>query len=75
MTPFSNLGLASLALWVISTFLAFAINASPFPIALAVLSIVLACLAAHRGSKWWLLIPLGIVAETILLLLVAFEAN
>jgi hypothetical protein len=76
MTLSSNLGIASLALWIVSTFLLFRVNASPYPIiTLAVLSIVFALLAANRGRKWWLLIPLAIVAEAILLFILASEAS
>jgi hypothetical protein len=48
---------------------------SPFNLVFTVISCLLGFLAAHQGSKWWLVVPLTIIAVAAGLLYVGFHAT
>ena len=68
MTPSVKLGIASVVL------VAGGALPSPLNAAFAVISCVLGFLAAHRGSRLWLVVPCTIIALVGFLLNIGFHA-
>jgi hypothetical protein len=68
MTRSVKLGVASVVL------VAGCVLPSPLNIVFAVISCVLASLAAHRGSKWWLFVPCAVIGLTAVLIYIGFHA-
>jgi len=68
MTDSAKLGVVAIILWAGGTILAFRAP-PPAGFALSFISFVLGCLAAWRGSKWWLAVPFAMLVELCLGLL------
>ena len=73
MTDSGKIGVVAIILWAGGTVLAFRAP-PPAGFMLSFISFVLACLAAWRGSKWWLTLPFGMLVEMCFGLLLAFHA-
>ena len=73
MTRSVNLGVVSLTLVALSVPLLG--SNTPFSFVFAVISCVLAFLAAQQGSKWWLAIPCTIIVVFGFLMWVGFHAS
>jgi hypothetical protein len=71
MTDSGRIGVAAVILWAGGTVLAFRAP-PPMGLALSFISFVLACLAAWRGSRWWLTVPFAMLVEMCMGLLFAF---
>ncbi len=62
MTDSGKIGVGAMILWVIGTGLAFrGLTFQGF--LLLLISFVLGCLAAMKGNKWWLILPLLLMME------------
>jgi len=75
MTRSVKLGVASLALVALSATPPIAGSHTPFSFVFAVISCVLAFLAAQQGSKWWLAVPCILIVVFGLLMWVGFHAS
>jgi 4-amino-4-deoxy-L-arabinose transferase-like glycosyltransferase len=75
MTRSNKLGLASFV-FMVATPAAIVVSPNlPFAFVFAVLSCVLALLAAQQGRRWWLAIPALIVAGGTLLVYIGWHAR
>jgi hypothetical protein len=72
MTDSGKIGVVAIILWAGGTVLAFRAP-PPAGFLLSFISFVLACLAAWRGSKWWLTVPFAMLVELCLGLLLALR--
>ena len=68
MTRSVKLGIASVVL------VAGSVLPSPLNVVFAAISCVLGFLAAHQGSRWWLVVPCTIMALGGFLLFIGFHA-
>jgi hypothetical protein len=73
MTDAGKIGVVAVILWAGGTVLAFRAP-PPAGFVLSFISFILACLAAWRGSRWWLAIPFAMLVEMCLGLLFALHA-
>ena len=69
MNRSAKIGIASLILITGS------VLPSPFGLVCAVISCLLGFIAAHEGSKWWLLVPFTTITAVAALLYVGFHAT
>jgi hypothetical protein len=72
MSDGRKIGIVALILWAGGTILAFQAP-PPMGFVLSFISFVLGCLAAWKGSKWWLILPFSMLVELCLGLSVAFR--
>lgn len=72
MSDSGKIGVAALILWVGGTVLALRAP-EPAGLAMTAISFILACLAAWKGSRWWLTMPFGMIIELFFGLSVAFR--
>jgi hypothetical protein len=73
MSDSGKLGVVAVILWVGGTVLALRAP-EPAGIVLTIMSFALACLAAWKGSRWWLTVPFAMVVEMCFGLTAAFGA-
>jgi hypothetical protein len=73
MSDSAKIGVVALLFWLGGTLLALRAP-EPAGLAMTAISFVLGCLAAWRGSRWWLALPLAMLVELCLGLLLAFHA-
>ena len=72
MSDARKIGIVALILWAGGTVLGFQAP-PPMGFVLSFISFVLGCLAAWRGSKWWLILPFSMLVELCLGLSLAFR--
>jgi hypothetical protein len=73
MSDGRKIGIVALILWVGGTVLAFRAP-EPAGLVLTAFSFILGCLAAWKGSKWWLTVPFAMLVELCLGLIVGLRA-
>lgn len=73
MNDSGKIGVVALLLWAGGTVLAFRAP-PPMGFVLSIISFVLGCIAASRGSKWWLGLPFALLVELCLGLFVGLRA-
>jgi hypothetical protein len=66
-----KLGVVAVLLWLGGTVLAFQAP-PPMGFGLSAIAFILGCLAAWRGSRWWLILPFSMLVELCLGLSLAF---
>jgi hypothetical protein len=62
MSDSGKIGVVALVLWLGGTVLALRAP-PPMGFALSFISFVLGCIAAWRGSRWWLTLPFAMLIE------------
>lgn len=72
MNDSAKIGVVALLFWVGGTVLALRAP-EPAGLLMTAISFVLGCLAAWKGSRWWLTVPFAMLVELCLGLLVAFH--
>jgi hypothetical protein len=72
MSDSGKIGVVALLLWLGGTVLALRAP-EPAGLVLTAFSFVLGCLAAWKGSRWWLTVPFGMLVELCFGLSVAFR--
>jgi hypothetical protein len=72
MSDSGKLGVVALILWLGGTVLALRAP-PPMGLVLSFISFILGCLAAWRGSRWWLILPFSMLVELCLGLSLAFR--
>ena len=73
MSDGARIGIVALLLWLGGTVLAFRAP-PPMGFVLSAISFVLGCLAAWKGSRWWLTLPFAMLVEMCLGLIVGLRA-
>ncbi|HXS11364.1 MAG TPA: hypothetical protein VN734_01560 [Acidobacteriaceae bacterium] len=73
MSDAAKIGIVAVILWAGGTILAFRAP-PPTGFALSFIAFVLCCIAAWRGSKWWLTLPFAMLVELCLGLFVGLRA-
>jgi hypothetical protein len=73
MSDSGKVGVVAVLLWVGGTVLAFQAP-PPMGFGLSVISFALGCIAAWKGSRWWLTLPFAMLVELCLGLLVGLGA-
>ena len=73
MSDSGKIGVVALLLWLGGTVLAFQAP-PPMGFVLSFIAFVLGCIAAWRGSKWWLGLPFALLVELCLGLIVGLRA-
>jgi hypothetical protein len=73
MSDSGKIGVVAVLLWLGGTVLALRAP-EPAGLALTAVSFFLGCIAAWRGSRWWLTVPFAMLVELFLGLVVAFHA-
>lgn len=73
MSDSGKIGVVAVLLWLGGTILALQAP-PPMGFLLSLISFVLGCLAAWRGSRWWLTLPFAMLVELCLGLLVGLHA-
>ena len=72
MSDSGKIGVVALLLWLGGTVLALRAP-EPAGLILTAFSFILGCLAAWKGSRWWLVLPFSMLVELCLGLSVAFR--
>ena len=72
MSDSGKIGVVALLLWLGGTVLALRAP-EPAGLMLTAFSFVLGCLAAWKGSRWWLTVPFAMLVELCVGLSVAFH--
>lgn len=62
MTDAAKIGVLAMVLWAAGTGLAFR-GSMLYGFIVLLIAFILGCLAAWKGSKWWLILPLVLLAE------------
>jgi hypothetical protein len=73
MTDSGKIGVVAVILWVGGTVLALRAP-QPAGLLLTAFSFVLGCLAAWKGSRWWLTVPFAMLLELCMGLLLGLHA-
>ena len=73
MSDSGKIGVVALLLWLGGTVLALRAP-EPAGLMLTAFSFILGCLAAWKGSKWWLTVPFAMLVELCLGLIVGLRA-
>jgi hypothetical protein len=73
MSDAGKIGVVALLLWLGGTVLAYQAP-PPMGFVLSAISFALGCIAAWRGSRWWLTVPFAMLVEMCLGLIVGLRA-